>query len=118
MSCARSPSPLVPNGGYTGSWFVLALNQPGTGASFPVGLLPLQVDSPCNHLAKPRLLAACVGPHGYISGASYFTTGDHPPAAITPTAHLLPVKGMEVLTCFRSCRSLIPRSRFRDAHVR
>jgi hypothetical protein len=77
MSCVRSPSPIVPIGGYTGSWFVLALNQPGTGAAFPVGLLPLQVDSPCNHLAKPRLLVACVGLTGTFQGRAI-----SPPAII------------------------------------
>src|SRR5437764_419705 len=44
--------------------------QPGTGALFPVGLIPLHLDSPCNLSAKPRFLVACVGPHGYISGTA------------------------------------------------
>ena len=29
--------------------------QPGTGAAFPVGLIPLQVDSPCHSSAKHNL---------------------------------------------------------------
>ena len=46
------------------------LNQPGTGVPFPVGLNPLRLNSPCDSSAKPRILAACVAPHGYLSGAA------------------------------------------------
>jgi hypothetical protein len=50
---------------------LLSFGQPGAGVTFPVGPNTLQVDSPCNLSVKPRLLAACVGPHGYISGAAF-----------------------------------------------
>src|SRR5262245_30061871 len=68
------------------------LGQPGTGVDFPVGRNPLRLDSPCDLSVKPRLLAAWVGPHGYISGAAL-----SPPALIhrqlRPKDLLLPDKG-------------------------
>ena len=59
----------------------------------------------------PPLGRLCLASRVHFRG-SYFTTGDHPPAAITPRALLLPAKVGEVLTCFPSSRSLIPQSRF------
>jgi hypothetical protein len=40
------------------------------GRHFAVGLNPLRLHSPCDPLAKPGLLAACIAPHRYLSGAA------------------------------------------------
>ena len=54
---------------YAGSWFVSqGLNQPETGVTFPVGLNPLRLDSPCDLLVKPGLLATCRSPHRAFQG--------------------------------------------------
>jgi hypothetical protein len=47
---------------------------------FPVGLNSLCLNSPCNLLVKPGILAACITPHQYLSGAAF-----SPPACIHRT---------------------------------
>src|SRR5438067_10994681 len=44
--------------------------QDGTGGCFPVGLNSLRLTSPCYFLVKPGILAACIAPHQYLSGAA------------------------------------------------
>jgi hypothetical protein len=58
-----------------------------------------------------RLLAACVGPHGYISGASCFTNGDHPPW-LRPTGSPPACTGGGGIGPLHRATSLIPPSRF------
>jgi hypothetical protein len=41
-----------------------------TGGAFPVGLNSLCLNSPCYLLVKPGVLAACIAPHRYLSGAA------------------------------------------------
>src|SRR5215218_6461651 len=44
--------------------------QDGTGVRFPVGLNSLRLNSPCYLSVKPGILAACIAPHQYLSGAA------------------------------------------------
>ena len=44
--------------------------QDKIGDTFPVGLNSLRLSSPCYLLVKPGILAACIAPHQYLSGAA------------------------------------------------
>jgi hypothetical protein len=49
-----------------------------TGVGFPEGRNPLRLNSPCCLFAKLRILAACVAPHGYLSGPALSPLGSIP----------------------------------------
>jgi hypothetical protein len=60
IGCGRCPVDLVRDARYA--------RYNVAGGHFPVGLNPLRLHSPCDLLAKPGLLAACIAPHPYLSG--------------------------------------------------
>jgi hypothetical protein len=70
---------------------------------FSVGRNPLRVDSPYALSAKPGLLAACLAPHRYLSGACY-SRALSVQSRLAPTAHRVPVHPREI--------SLIPLMHF------
>jgi hypothetical protein len=107
-SRVRSPSPAVLRHSYAGSWPTHVFGQPGTGVTFPVGPNPLQVDSPCNLSVKPRLLAACVGPHGTFQG-QLFHHRRSSASSYAPRTQRLPAQAWRY---WHTGRSLIPLSRF------
>src|SRR5215472_8779787 len=49
----------------------------GEGRRFSVGQNPLRLNSPCLPFVKPGVLAVCLAPHQYLSGAAL-----SPPACI------------------------------------
>jgi hypothetical protein len=64
-----------------------------TGGPFPVGQNPLRVNSPYGPSAKPGVLAACLAPHRYLSGACC-SREQSVLSRLAPTAHRLPVQAM------------------------
>lgn len=74
-----------------------------TGVKFPVGRNPLRLDSPYDLSAKRGLLAACLAPHRYLSGACCSRRPNVRPR-LAPTAHGVPVHPKEI--------SLIPFMNF------
>src|ERR1043166_586150 len=73
MSCVRSPSPIVPIGGYTGSWFVLEAEPTGDGGYFSRRSIPASggfTMQPFSH--APPLGRLCRASRVHFRG-SYFT---------------------------------------------
>jgi hypothetical protein len=75
-----------------------------TGGKFPVGQNPLRLDSPYDFSAKPGLLAACLMPHRYLSGACG-SRGRASLPRLAPTAHWLPDKARGIFHPFCHCTS-------------
>jgi hypothetical protein len=96
----RSVKPLLPRFTHTRCPIGQGLE---TGAKFPVGRNPLRLDSPYDLSAKRGLLAACLAPHRYLSGACY-SQEPSVPSCLAPTAHGVPAHPKEI--------SLIPSMNF------
>jgi hypothetical protein len=96
----RSVKPLLPRFTHTRCPIGQGLE---TGAKFPVGRNPLCLDSPYDLSAKRGLLAACLAPHRYLSGACCSQIPSVR-SCLAPTAHGVPVHPREI--------SLIPSMRF------